>query len=370
MAGFESACHINPKGERLDMIAGVEHDRRAACDYGLVSALGFRTVRDGARWHLIDRGASYDFSSFLPMAQAALRQRVQVIWTLCHYGWPDGVDVLSPEFVTRFAKFAGALARVVRGQSDEVPFYTPINEISFLSWGAERDLIFPFATGKGNELKHQFVRATIAACEQIWQVDKRARFLYPEPSIHVVTPAGKPELAAEARAYNESQYEAWDLLAGRLVPGLGGDPKYLDIPGMNYYHSNQWEHTNGRLRWEDDPRDSRWVPFRSLIKDVWDRYRRPLVIAETSHFGVGRARWIREISREVFEAIVSGIPVEGLCLYPILDRYDWNDVAHWHNSGLFDFYRTESGGLERVLNAEYGDAVAELQGLLKSIGRV
>ncbi len=369
MAGFESACHINPKRERLDMIAGVEHDKRASCDYALVRELGFRTARDGVRWHLIDKGADYDWSSFLPMAQAALKQRVQVIWTLCHYGWPDGLDVLSPEFVDRFGRFSGAVARVVRDLSDDVPMYTPVNEISFLSWGAERDLIYPFAVGKGNELKRQFVRATIAACEAVWSVDSRARFVYAEPSIHVVPPVGKPELQGASSAYNESQYEAMDMLAGRLSPELGGDPKYLDVAGMNYYHSNEWEYNDGRLRWEDEPRDARWVPFRYLIRDVWERYRRPVVISETSHFGAGRARWIREMAREVFAAIEMGLPVQGICLYPILDRYDWNDSTHWHNSGLFDFRRDDSGGYERVLNAEYAEDLAESQSLLRSVGK-
>jgi hypothetical protein len=360
MGGFESACHINVRGERLDMIAGVQHDKKVRCDYSMLRYLGFLTVRDGARWHLIDRGATYDFSSFLPMVEAAA-EGTQVIWNLCHYGWPDDIDVLSPEFVNRFARFSGATASVIREESDEVPFYTPINEISFLSWAASRDVIFPFAAGKDNELKQQLVRATIAACEAIWQVDPRARFVYPEPSIHVVAPFNNPSLTWEAQAYNESQYEAWDMIAGSKMPWLGGHQKYLDIIGMNYYHSSQWEIQDGGLRWEDEPRDQRWLPFRELINATWERYRRPLVISETSHFGAGRARWIIEISQEVAGALDSGIPVEGICLYPILDRFDWEDPAHWHNSGLFDLRRDDSGGLVRVVNCEYAEALAEAQ---------
>ena len=369
MAGFESASHINSQGNRLDMLAGVEHDKRAARDYAMLRPLGIRTVRDGVRWHLIDRGGTHDLSSFLPMLLAAREEEVQVLWTLCHYGWPDDVDVFSAKFVDRFASYARAIATAIHDTSDDVTFYTPINEVSFLSWAAERNLVYPFATGRGGELKRQFVRATIAACEAIWQVDSRSRFLHADPVIHVAVPAGRPDLAAEAQAYSESQYEAMDMLAGRSAPDLGGATKYLDIVGLNYYHANQWEHLDGRLRWEDEPRDSRWLPFRDLIRAWWERYGRPVVISETSHFGAGRAKWIREISFEVFEAINDGVPVEGICLYPILDRYDWEDPSHWHHSGLFDVRRDESPDLDWMLNREYADSVAESQALLSSIGK-
>ena len=35
------------------------------------------------------------------------------------------------------------------------------------------------------------------------------------------------------------------MLSGRAEPQLGGAPKYLDVMGLNFYHSNQWEHEGG-----------------------------------------------------------------------------------------------------------------------------
>jgi hypothetical protein len=55
--------------------------------------------------------------------------------------------------------------------------------------------------------------------------------------------------------------------------------------------------------------------------------------------------------------IEHGIPIEGVCLYPILDRFDWNDPTHWHNSGLWDLEHRD-GTYVRVLNQEYS---AELE---------
>jgi hypothetical protein len=48
-----------------------------------------------------------------------------------------------------------------------------------------------------------------------------------------------------------------------------------------------------------------------------------------------------------------GIPVHAVCLYPIIDRFEWEDPAHWHNSGLWDFALDANGNLIRVLNEPY-----------------
>jgi len=370
MGGFECATHINTSGHRLDMIAGTQHDVQADADYAMLAHMGMRAARDGVRWHLIDRGEGrYDWSSFEPMFEAAARQGVQVIWDICHYGWPDGVDLLSPDFIDRFRAFARALAFFVREHSEETPLYAPVNEISFLTWGASRDLIYPFAFGRDTEVKRQLVRAAIACCEAILEIEPRARFIYPEPVIQVLAPRQRPDLMSAARQQYESQFEAWNMIAGYQDPELGGHPRLLDILGANFYHSNEWEiEGTGRLRWEDEPRDDRWTPLSNLLAEIHKRYQRPLFLAETSHFGAGRARWIKEIGEEIYKARLEGTPVEGICLYPITDRYDWQDSNHWHNSGLWDFHRQPDGKLTRVLNQTYAAAFVAAQAKLASIG--
>ena len=369
MGGYECATHINVFDHRLDMLASIQHDTQAEQDYALLQTVGMRVARDGLRWHLIEKTpGQYDWSSFEPMLQAALRQNVQVIWDICHYGWPNGLDIFSTEFIDRFARFCGAAARFIADHTAEVPFYSPINEMSFFSWAATRDFMYPFAHGRDNELKHQMIRACIAGIEAIWQVDPRARMTFPEPIIHVVSPRAHAEYEAEAQAYNESQYEVWEMLTGRLHPELGGHPKYLDIIGANFYHSNQWEIHGTRLRWEEHPRDDRWRPLHRMLGDIWERFRRPLYVAETSHVGVGRADWIRETAAEVVLARQQGVPLEGVCLYPILDRFDWQDANHWHNSGLWDLPKDASGNYQRVINPEYAAEFARARATLAAVG--
>ncbi len=361
LAGFESACHINKAGQRLNMLQITQHDNQVDSDYQMLRDFGICTVRDGACWPLIERAGSFDFSSVLPIVEAANKHNMQVIWTVFHYGYPDNLDIFSPAFVNRFASYCSALARFVNDHTDRVPFYTPINEISFLAWAAgDAGYIHPLGIGRGNELKRQLIRAAIAGIESIWDVNPQARIVQVEPIIHVVHPRGHPELMEKTAAQRAGQFEAWDMMIGAQEPELGGQPKYLDIMGLNYYHANQWEHPDIRMRWEDDPRDERWMPLHKLLAEVYERYQRPLFIGETSHFGAGRARWIREVYAEVKTAIKNGVPLEGITIYPIIDRPDWDDLDHWHNSGLWDVVRDEQGVLQRVLNEEYGSAVREL----------
>jgi hypothetical protein len=365
IAGYESATHINIHRTRLDIVAAVQHDTQVASDYALLRTVGIQTARDAVRWHLVDRAGRYDFSSLAPFVAAAGQHGIQVLWDLCHYGFPDDVDFFSPQFVSRFAGYCGGVAHFIHEQSDAVPFYTPINEISFFAWSVgDRAVFAPFARGRAADVKRQLVRAAIAGIEAIWAVDRRARIIHVDPIIHVVPPRGRADLMHAAAEQQASQWEAWDMLAGYREPRLGGNPRYLDIVGANFYHDNQWEFGGGRLRWEESPRDARWMPLSRMLAAVWERYHRPLLLSETSHFGVGRAPWLHEVTDELVAARALGVPVAGCCIYPILDRMDWENPNHWHNSGLWDLPPEPDGTLRRVLNEPYAAELRRAQVLL------
>ncbi len=201
---------------------------------------------------------------------------MQVIWDLFHYGWPDDIDIFSPEFVSRFAKMVGAFMEVLTQETEETPFVTPVNEISFIAWaGGDFAYINPFAKVRGYELKIQLIKAAIAAIESVWQVNPRSRIVQTDPVINVIGDPDKPEDREEAQAYHLSQYQAWDMLAGRFRPELGGQEKYLDIIGVNYYDRNQCIHKEDPMKYTDPL----YRPFREQLQEVFDRYRRPLFVA-------------------------------------------------------------------------------------------
>src|SRR5689334_8436786 len=163
IGGFECSTHRLPTGRRLDLVRSTRHDELAARDYRLLQQYGILTARDGLRWHLIERAPrTYDFSTAIPMFEAARETGMQVVWDLWHYGWPDDIDIFSAAFVDRFAAFAREAIRCLSDYTD-APLVSPINEISFFSWaGGEGGIFNPFAKRRGDEMKRQLVRATIA----------------------------------------------------------------------------------------------------------------------------------------------------------------------------------------------------------------
>ena len=327
IGGFEGSTHRRRDGRQLDVIAATKHDQYARADYLALRSCGIRTVRDALRWHLIERApCAYDWSSFLPMLEAASQTGTQVIWDLCHYGVPADLDIWSAEFVRRFAAFAGAAASVVRDETEEVPVYCPMNEISFWAWaGGDHRKMHPGGAGRGGELKRQLVRAALAAIEAVRAVDPRARFIHPEPLIHVAAMPGKAEDERDAKAYSRAQFEACDMIAGRLAPELGGSEDHLDMLGVNFYFDNQWMIRGGRTIGLGDPL---YRPLSGMLGEVARRYGRPVVVSETGAEGRNGPAWLRYVAGEVRAARRSGVPVEGICLYPVMDYPGWDNSRH------------------------------------------
>jgi hypothetical protein len=128
--------------------------------------------------------------------------------------------------------------------------------------------------------------------------------------------------------------QSWDMISGRIHPELGGSRKHLDIIGINYYWTNQWElgSEDGPLA-DDDPRR---VPLRQLIRAVHERYGGELMITETSHVGDKRPQWIAEVAHESEALLQQGVPLLGVCLYPILGMPEWHEQDEWTRLGLWD----------------------------------
>ncbi|MBW4438969.1 MAG: hypothetical protein KME04_17660 [Pleurocapsa minor GSE-CHR-MK-17-07R] len=344
MGGFECSTHKLPDGRRLDLVGATLHDRHAYADYLRLQMQGIFTVREGIRWHLIEkRAGEFDFSGVLPIIQAGRALNMQVIWDVLHYGYPDDVDIFSPAFVNRYERFAAAFARLLRDETDEDAFVCPINEISFFSWaGGDSGHLNPYAAGRGSELKRQLVRAAIGGIEALWAVRPRTRIVHCDPLVHIVPNPDRPDEAHHAHGYRNAQFESWDMLSGLLQPELGGHPRYLDIMGLNYYPYNQWEY-NGRTL---AVTDHRYIPLHRLLQEMYDRYGRPLLIAETSVEDDLRAPWLAYIMGEVAIARSAQIPVYGVCWYPILNHPGWVDDRHCHN-GLWDY--VDAAALDRPI---------------------
>jgi len=106
------------------------------------------------------------------------------------------------------------------------------------------------------------------------------------------------------------------------------------------------------------------VRFHQLLAATYTRYHRPIFVAETSYDGEGKGRWICEIAVEVARTRESGVPLEGICPYPINDRPDWDDPHQWLRSDLGDLVPEQSGRLRRVLVEDYAAGLVEARRLL------
>src|SRR5262249_1350132 len=149
----------------------------------------------------------------------------------------------------------------------------------------------PEARGRAGELKRQLVHAALAAIDAVRAVDPRARIAHSDPIINVVPSSERPRDREAAAGYHNAQYEARDMLAGRLAPELGGSPEHLHLVGANFYSDNQGVPGGPPVEF-GTPRSR---PFRQLLVEAWERYRRPLFIAETGAEGSARPAWLHYV---------------------------------------------------------------------------
>ena len=358
MSGFECSTFDWHGAGRRDLAAETQHREKAMEDYELLRDAGIGVSREGVPWPFVDLGdGRYDFSPVDPLIDALNANRIQPIWDLCHYGYPDDANPYSPGFAGRFSRYCRAVAEYVipRIEAKAPNVFTPLNEITYFSIAAgEWGLFAPF----GNEprgrdrLRLALCRAALAGIDAIREVDDGARMVAMDPLVNIVAPRDRPDLreAADNETYVDT-FLAWDILAGLQHPELGGTPEKLDIVGVNCYSFGQQEFREQGPHESLDPGDDRILPLADLITLAWDRYKRPMIVAETSGLRDGRAEWLRDVMGEALEAVDRGIELHGVCLYPGVDMPDWN-TGEWLHNGIADVV-PNGDDLVRVPDQEY-----------------
>jgi hypothetical protein len=323
------------------------------------------------RWSQIEKSPyQYDFSTFRDMLEVGRQQGIQQVWDICHFGFPDDLSPVHPHFTGRFAALCKAFALFYRSLGyDEPLIVTPINEVSFMSWlGGDVAGTSPYCRNNGWEVKYGYMRAYIAGVKALKEADPGIRILTTEPLVNIVPRLNAtPEEVQHARNHHQTQYQSVDMLCGRICPELGGQPEYLDMLGFNYYYDNQWIlHPHQILGWNDDVPHPYLRSLSSLLQEAHERYNRPIVLSETSHPGVDRPVWLEYISSQALEVLDKDIPFWGICIYPIIDRPDWDHLHHqWHNSGLWDM-NPALGLNSRVLHEPSAEALLKCQKLTVS----
>jgi beta-glucosidase/6-phospho-beta-glucosidase/beta-galactosidase len=364
MGGFECADHINRAGIRVNLLKETDHHRQVFHDYQLLKEVGITTVREGICWSEVEKVPyQYDFSEVKNRILAANQLGIQQLWDICHFGYPSDMMPTHPLFSDRFSKLCAAFAHFHAENSNNILFVVPINEISFLSWhsGDVRGTV-PFAVNSGFDIKYHLCKAAIKGIEALKMVNPNCRIMTIEPliKIHPNFETGEIE---HIDSYNENQFQAMDIIGGRLLPELEGRPEYLDIIGINYYYNNQWIHNGIKLDWPTQ--HPQYMAFSKLLIDIKNRYNRPIIISETGHFGDLRDVWLEEITQECLEAMQAGVNLQGICIYPVLDRPDWDDLTDYCQCGLWDLDENK----QRMPHHPYLDTLADCIESVKEFAR-
>ena len=363
MGGFECTDKLNAFGNRVDFLNLTAHLDLLEEDYKRLHELNIATVREGIRWSQVEaRPYVYDWSVVKYMIETAKQNNIQQVWDLCHFGFPDDLTPLHPMFARRFSALCKAFVEFYRSlYPDDTLIVIPINEVSFISWlGGDACGTSPYCKRYGWEVKYSLMKAYIEGIEAIKSVDPSVLILTSEPLVNMVPPlyASSEEIEV-ARLQHEHQFQVLDILSGRICPELRGQPEYIDMIGLNYYYNNQWICNSCEfLSWKDNCPGRRWKPLNALVADVNTRYNIPVVITETSHPGEDRPLWTDMIARECSLILSQGIPLLGVCIYPVIDRPDWDDLVTWHHSGVWDI---EQDKHDRILYQPMANALLHAQ---------
>ena len=360
-AGFEATASYNQNRDYIHSIQATQHDRFLEEDYARLAEIGIFTIREALNWNEVYAGSRFNPEPLDRILSAARRYEIELILDLFHYDYPQDLDIMGEEFIDRFAEYCYKVAKHVAANLEGTPFFTPVNEPSFYSWAAGSASLFrPYLDDLGYELKVQLIRAAIAGIDGIRTVLPEARIVNADPLTKVAAPQDRPDLQEIVEEFNSVwRFESWDILAGLALPELGGSRAHLDIVGINYYAVNQWEFGfRDRALTPDDPR---YVPLHQLVQEVYERYRGDLMISETSHVGDWRPGWLELIENEVDLLLEKGVPLAGVCLYPVLSMPKWQNPEEWQHMGLWDLVH-EDGVLHRETNLPFMQAFEQARG--------
>ncbi len=368
MAGYECTSARAAGQRRLHLLKATGHRELCSGDYNLIKQLGIQTVREGFNWSRIERAKGlYDFSFYTPILECGRTQQIQQIWDLTHFDYPDFYNPFDPQFSVAYGDYAVACLKTIRSFQTGQIYIVPMNEISFFAWiGADKGWWAPYKHGRknGRQLKLALAQAAMAAMDRIKALDDQVKFIQIDPFMRrQATEPSSKAARTHAADFNEViRFEAWDILAGRVEPSLGGNESYLDIIGVNYYiHNQEWVHSvpgsrkiqHEMMAWDSSDRQS----LTDMLKVLYERYQKPILISETGSFGEYRTDWWQRLLPQVDEARAAGIPIVGVCIYPTLDRPEAAGFL-LPNSGIWDFDEGDES-LKRIPHQPSIDVIHE-----------
>jgi beta-glucosidase/6-phospho-beta-glucosidase/beta-galactosidase len=365
--------HARPRLRALDEYELTQHYKLWESDIDLVAETGVQAVRWGIPWHIVQpRPDQWDWEwTDRALEHLVLKKGITPILDLMHYGTPMWLDnsFINSSYPQRVAEYAAA---VVARYKSLVRYYTPLNEpmvnASMSGYKAEWP---PYLSGDDGYVKLALAlaRGIVLTTQAIQTEQPDAVTVQVEALWHTFT--RDDGLKGRAALINARQFLCFDLVTGRVDAdhALAGylrqhgaseaelgwfrkNPVGFDVFGANYY---PWAYSELKLGPDGKPkttvRRTSGHKIEIVLREVWERYRMPIMVTETSSNGdvKARARWMDDTLDTVCNLRAEGIPIVGYTWFPLFSMVDW---SYRKGRLSLDKYLIHLGLYDSALDAE------------------
>jgi beta-glucosidase/6-phospho-beta-glucosidase/beta-galactosidase len=362
-----------PGQRALDEYELMGHYEHWRADLALVRDLGLQALRWGVPWYKVEpQPGQFDWrwtDEVLPYLVEELG--IAPIVDLMHYGCPFWLrrEFANERYPQAVAAYAHAFAERYKSL---VQWYTPLNEpiVNALQCGMHAAWP-PYLRGERGyiQVMLQIAKGIVRSVEAIRGADPQAVIAHVEAT--GLSRSARQDLAPLAVEEQRRGYLCFDLLTGRVTPEhplfpwlvrngatpddlawLAGQATPIDVMGMNFYP--QWSTrqltTDKRGRLAFQIVEDNGAGFAELIEDYYRRYRRPIMITETSAVGLDsvRSAWLEASLAAIKGLRARGIPVIGYTWFPLFTMVDWRYrtgseplTSYYLELGLYSLGRNE-----------------------------
>lgn len=351
--GIEDSFVATPwpaTGRAMDEYELTDHYARYREDIDLMASLNIPCARYGVPWHRIQPTQStWDWDWSERAIDYLLERDIEPILDLVHYGVPSWMAgaFIHPDYPQRVAEFAHHFGEKFKGR---IHWWTPLNEPRITAWFCGKTGTWP----PNRKSWHGFIEVLLPICRGIVEcsrvlgrvdaenvichVDAANNWLPPlpdEPFLHELTKFREDlmflslDLVTGRVDENHDLYR-WLLRHGALQSTLDWFQENaieLDVIGVNAYpmlSQKQYVRTpSGKVRIRFPYGGS--TMLERIMENYWNRYQRPMMIAETAGRGrvSRRMQWLRDSTVGVKNLRERSVPVVGYTWWPMFDLVSW-----------------------------------------------
>jgi dTDP-4-dehydrorhamnose reductase len=346
-------------------------------DLDHIAAIGIKTLRYPVLWETIapDEPDTCDWR-WHDERLARLRELgIAPIAGLVHHGsGPRYTDLLDPAFPELLARHAERVAQ----RYPWIEMYTPVNEpLTTARFSGLYGHWYPHGRDEATMLRALYheCRGVLLSMQAIRRITPQAQLIQTEDMGKAF---GFPNLKEEVEYQNSRRWLTFDLLCGRIdrkhpwyrrFLAAGIDERQLaeftetpctpDIIGINHYVTSErfldrrMRDYPAAFRADDHPHyvdvQATRVPYvegqlgpEARLREVWERYRLPIVVTEAHHGGArdDQLRWLTQFWKAAETLRAEGADIRAVTVWSIFGCVDWNSLLMLKNgfyeSGLFD----------------------------------